>query len=103
VAIPQVRICAGGVGQPASLPRPLYGKFHQHLDARFVVHWLVGHFVPKPVSEHSSQECHFLFSFFEWLRINPLSALGTKNDLSSPLSSLHVTGKWFSVRKKSTK
>jgi hypothetical protein len=29
----------------------LYGKFHQHLNARFVVHWLVGHFVPIPVIE----------------------------------------------------
>src|SRR5665811_2111225 len=67
-AIPQVRICAGGVRQPASLPRPsskphfhkistvrfgrendgqvlnlsglLHDKFHQHLDGRFEVLWL---------------------------------------------------------------
>jgi hypothetical protein len=31
----------------------LHGKFYQHLDVRFVVHCLVGHFVPKATHPRS--------------------------------------------------
>jgi len=35
-------------GRVLNLSGPLYGKFRQHLDARYVVPWLGGHFVPRP-------------------------------------------------------
>ena len=34
-------------GQVLNLIGQLHGKFYQHLDARFVVHYLVGYFVPQ--------------------------------------------------------
>jgi len=50
-----------------NLSGQLHGKFHQHLDVRYVVHWLGGHFVPKKTFkvgvQFIDQECCFVFLF----------------------------------------
>jgi hypothetical protein len=51
--IATVRLGRDTDGQVINLSGQLHGKFYQHLDARFVVHWLVGHFVPKATHPRS--------------------------------------------------
>ena len=49
----------GVSGNRHSYRDPLHGKFHQHLDARYLVTLLGGHFVPKEVSGASCPNVFF--------------------------------------------
>jgi hypothetical protein len=52
--IATVRLGRENDGQVLNLSGLLHGTFHQHLDDRFEVPWLGGHFVPEADSHYRS-------------------------------------------------